>query len=144
MGRPNFWWANALLERALIASCSIATSVSIPAKHDKATKSFRSHVYRRAAHLCFLPILMGCASDDNIPKTEIIRLPGETKTVYVYNRPPADALSCLPEVIAPESLSMDGAQDVDAATYEGENRKAGADCRAKIQYLKGWAESLPK
>ena len=51
---------------------------------------------------------------------------------------------CLDEVIAPETLTMEGALDRDAAGYEDENRKAGADCRGKIQYLKGWADNLPK
>lgn len=74
----------------------------------------------------------------------MIRLPPEVRTEFVHVRPPADALSCLPEPVAPEILSMDGAQDADAATYEGETRKAGADCRAKVQYLKGWADALPR
>ena len=89
-------------------------------------------------------ITAACASSSSPPPPQVIRLPAEVRTEFVYARPPADALMCLDEVIAPESLAMEGALDRDAAAFEDENRRAGADCRAKIQYLKGWADSLPK
>jgi len=74
----------------------------------------------------------------------IIQLPPVTRTEYVYPRIPSDALTCLGEVAVPERLTMPGALDREAASFEDENRRAGADCRSKLDWVRDLVASWPK
>lgn len=74
----------------------------------------------------------------------MIRLPAEVRTEFVYPTVPPDALTCLPEVVVPEALTMEGASDNQATAYGEEQRMAGADCRAKLDWVRALVATWPK
>lgn len=77
------------------------------------------------------------------PAPVVVRLPAEIRTEYVYPSIPADALTCVDEVVVPEYLTMSGALDRQAIGFEDENRRAGADCRSKLDWIRELVATWP-
>jgi hypothetical protein len=83
-------------------------------------------------------LLGGCVT----PKMEPVQPPPPvvTKTVNVYpQRPGDDALTCLPDVKAPDAL-LDG----ELFDWGESERVAGSDCRDKLEALRKWILGWPK
>lgn len=79
-----------------------------------------------------------------MPPVPPARLPPEVRTEYIFPRIPSDALMCLGEVVVPEAITIEGGEDAQAAVYSDEQAAAGADCRAKLGWLRDLVATWPK
>jgi hypothetical protein len=81
-------------------------------------------------------ISTACATSNRHPdaKAAIVRLPPEIRTVYEYPTIPAETLICLQEPKVPDAKT-----DIELALWAQAVREAGADCRAKLDAIRGLA-----
>lgn len=75
-----------------------------------------------------------------MPEPQIIRLPPEVRTEYVYPSVPADALACLLEPMVPATVNT----DTELAAWAESVRNAGEDCRAKLGWVRDLVATWPK
>ena len=84
--------------------------------------------------------LTACAANSDPPPSSPIRLPAETRTEYVYQSVPQEALACLAEPPVPAAVDT----DAQLAAWAQALRDAGADCRAKLNWLRDLVATWPK
>lgn len=96
----------------------------------------RQPAMRASLVLPLCAISIACATSNPHPdaRPEIVRLPPETRTVYEYPAIPAQTLICPREPKVPDAKT-----DIELALWAQAIREAGADCRIKLDAIRGLA-----
>lgn len=110
------------------------------ARNTKPLKPHSSHVFCRAGHAAFVAFLaVSCAANDP-PQPQVIQLPPVERVVNIFPAIPSDALACLGEPLVPDIVET----DTQLAAWTESVSNAGADCRAKLGWLRDLVATWPR
>ena len=85
-------------------------------------------------------ISIACASNSAPVPPQVIQLPPVEVVRNVYPPISTDALVCLGEPLVPDSVETDAG----LAIWAEDTRTAGADCRARLDWIRAYVATWPR